>query len=204
MFESQRVGERPYVSSSQPALFLAQINFWLRSFKPSHIKTPEQTRETFGGGKYHHCSWSLPCCQNTESWEGCGLWWNPTWNAQSLESRWNFLLILVCQVAWCSGRVAKDWQTRVIIPYTKRKTGMSASTTGAFLSLASLETYSPCQVPWKMMPRNKFTQFGFRPERSTTDLANFREILGVCQICLHMFLSTSRKHTTGFLVKSFG
>ena len=34
-----------------------------------------------------HCRRSLPCCQNTESWKRCRLWWNPKWNAQSLESR---------------------------------------------------------------------------------------------------------------------
>jgi len=33
MFESQRVGERPYGLSSQPAQLLAQINFNWRPFK---------------------------------------------------------------------------------------------------------------------------------------------------------------------------
>jgi len=60
---------------------------FLESLEPSHCYTTEHTRQTFGGGKYHRCSWSFPRCQNTEGWEGCRLWWNPTWNAQSLESR---------------------------------------------------------------------------------------------------------------------
>jgi len=48
----------------------------------------------------------------------------------------------VYQVAWCSGRAPKDWQTEVIITIHKRETGEDALTTGAFLSLVSLV----CQV----------------------------------------------------------
>jgi len=32
IFESQRVGERPYVPTTQPALLLAKINFKLKTF----------------------------------------------------------------------------------------------------------------------------------------------------------------------------
>ena len=57
------------------------------SFKPSHYHTTGNTRGTFEGRKCYHCNWSPSCCQSIEAWEGCRLRWNPTWNAQSLESR---------------------------------------------------------------------------------------------------------------------
>jgi len=36
-------------------------------------------------GRCHPCSRSLHTYQNTESWEGCRLWWNRTWNTQCLQ-----------------------------------------------------------------------------------------------------------------------
>jgi len=41
------------------------------SFIHSHSHTTGQTRGTFEGGIYHHCSWSLPCCHNTAI--GCNI-----------------------------------------------------------------------------------------------------------------------------------
>jgi len=49
---------------------------WMTRMKdlsnPVAIKPPD-TRGTFGGWKYHHCSRRLSSCQRTESWEGCRL-----------------------------------------------------------------------------------------------------------------------------------
>jgi len=46
--------------------------------------TPLDTHQVHLGGKYHHCSGSHPSCQNAEGWESCRMWWNLTWNTQSL------------------------------------------------------------------------------------------------------------------------
>jgi len=54
-------------------------------------------------------------------------------------NRGDLWLTRVCQVAWCSGDAPKHWQTGVIIPTRKRETGVNATTTGAFLFLASME-----------------------------------------------------------------
>jgi len=65
-----------------------------RDFEPRHYHTIGQTRSSFGGGKWNHCSWRLPSCQNTEGWGGCRLWWSPAWNVQNLEVwvHWGFLM----------------------------------------------------------------------------------------------------------------
>ena len=46
-------------------------------------------------------------------------------------------LTSVCQVAWCSGRAPKDWQTRAIIVIQKRETWVNAQITGTFVSVTS-------------------------------------------------------------------
>jgi len=46
----------------------------------------------------------------------------------------------VCPVAWCSRRAPKDWQTGVIIPYTRRVTGLNALTTGASPTLNCIQS----------------------------------------------------------------
>ena len=59
------------------------------------------------------------------------------------------------------------------------------------------------------MPQNNLAKPGgysvrfFRPGRSTADKI-FRQVLGVCQICLHMFCRPRIEHTTGTTEKSFG
>jgi len=38
------------------------------SFKSRHYHPSTHTRGAFRVGNYHLCGWSLPSCQNTESW----------------------------------------------------------------------------------------------------------------------------------------
>jgi len=54
-------------------------NIWRFRGKISNIITSPDA----WAGKYHHCSRNLPSCQNSDD---CRLRWNPTWNAQSVES----------------------------------------------------------------------------------------------------------------------
>ena len=91
------------------------------------------------GRKYHHCSSrSLFPYKSTEGWDGCRLWWNPTWILKAL-SRGILWLTRACQVAWCSGRNRKIGKLGWSFPYSKMEIGEKTLTTRASLSLASLE-----------------------------------------------------------------
>ena len=90
------------------------------SVKPSYYRTTGPTRGSSVGGKYHYCSRSFPGCRKTEGGKGCRLKleiWPEMLKA--LIREWVLWLSRVCQVAWCSSKAAKDWQTGVIIPHTK-------------------------------------------------------------------------------------
>jgi len=57
-----------------------------RCCETSYYHTIGHTAGALTDEKYHHSDISLPSCENTADFECCRLWWNPTWNAQSLES----------------------------------------------------------------------------------------------------------------------
>jgi len=54
MFESQRVGERPYGSSSQAALLLAQIDFWRRVTSTKKVAKCIESRSGKTSKKHQH------------------------------------------------------------------------------------------------------------------------------------------------------
>jgi len=95
-----------------------------RSFKPIHYQTTGHTRGTFGGRKYHHCSWSPPGCLNTE---GCD-----EIRPEVVSVKWPGFLERnrkVGKLGWSS-------------PCTSKETRVNAPTNGASLSVASLKKYS--------------------------------------------------------------
>jgi len=48
-----------------------------------HLKCsrgPQVPRPWCNGRKYHFCDWSLPRCQELESWQDCKSWWSANGN----------------------------------------------------------------------------------------------------------------------------
>jgi len=125
-----------------------------------------------------------------------------------------FLLVCVNFVK-CPGVMEEHREIGKLVwssSYTKRETGANAPTTGAFFSLASQEKCMPsalqkrCHEIIELQLDN--AQCGFRPGRSTAyQIFTLQQILrnlgSVPKTFAHVLLSL-RKHTTGFLVKSFG
>jgi len=67
----------------------------------------------------------------------------------------------VCQVAWCSWRAPKDWQTGVVIPTQKMETECTN-----YCGFPSVPWISVCQVPWKKYRDerwNNLTKLGWYP-----------------------------------------
>ena len=72
------------------------------------------------------------------------------------------------------------------------------------------KVYAKCLEKWCseiIEPKLENTQCCFRPGRSTTDqICTFEQIFEICQEYandVYTWLSTSRKHATGFLMKKF-
>jgi len=119
----------------------------------------------------------------------------------------------VRQVAWCSGGVPKDWQTALIIPIHKKEDrrecinyrGISLHSFPGKVYAKSLEKRCREIIELKLYGT---TPSDFRPGRSTTNqIFTLQQISSnlrsMPKTSTHVF-STSRKHTTGFLVKSLG
>ena len=118
----------------------------------------------------------------------------------------------LCQVSWCYGRAPRDWQTGVVILIHK-KGDRSECTNYRGIFLLSL----PGKVYAKCLQKRCYeiielqldnAQCGFRPGRSTAyQIFTLQQILrnlgSVPKTFAHVLLSL-RKHTTGFLVESFG
>jgi len=195
-------------SAMRTSLALAdgEITVFQKSFNLNLYHTIGHTRGTLGAGKHHHCSRS-PSCQSTAGCDKIRLW-----NAQSVESR-SYLAKSSTLRAWCFGRAPKDWQTGVIIPL-HRKGDMSECTNYWGVSLLSLPVKRCAKSLEKICreinePKLDDTSTVFvvavalQTKFSLSRGFNFWEILGVCQKRPHMFY-WPRKHTTRFLVKSFG
>jgi len=104
-------------------------------------------------------------------------------------------------VGWCSGKALKDGQTGVIMPIYQKATGVNTSTTGASLSLDSLEKFVSSALKknaakylnqsW-MLPS---TVFVLAVPLQTKSWEYARDVY-TCLVDLE-------KPTMGFLVKSF-
>ena len=84
--------------------------------------------------------------------------------------RW---LTRVCQVAWKTGEVRKQWQTSVLIPIDKKR-DKKKCTNYRGISLLSLpgKVYAKClekRCREIVKPQLQDAQCGFRPGRSTMD-----------------------------------
>ena len=142
-----------------------------------------------------HCNRNLPSCQNTEGWEGCSLWWNPNWNAQSLELRVLWLVHL-CQVAWFTGRAPKIWIIDVIITINQKEDSsnlllVNSVTTGGYLSIDCLQKCLDKRCCKNYWTKADWHSAVFIPaphyKKQFHSLVTFRGILGVCQRGPHMF-----------------
>ena len=193
---------------SYSAMRKTSLGRWKEYFKDllsTVTITPPNTRGTLAGEKHHQCSWTLPCCQNTA---GCDE--NRPEILKSLNQvHWR---TRVCQVAWCSARALKDWQTAMIIPIHERETGVNAPNTGTFLSLAFQEKYRPSALKkdaakwlnqnW-MIPGAVFVPT-VALQNKLSFSRKFQEILAVRQRREHMFCRPRENIRPGYSEKLWG